>query len=107
MKRIQTQRKNQYFVLFWLGLLTGALLIVALYSMDGNSADLAGKLRRAPTAAPTYNYTTPPAYNPQSYNSPAALTSQPIMVAPQMVTPYGGGGSNGGSNGYVDVDGDY
>lgn len=39
----KSQLKHQSFVLFWLGLLTGALLILAFYSLD--NADLEGRLR--------------------------------------------------------------
>ena len=45
MKKTQTHKKNQSFVLFWLGLLTGALLVVALYSASG-SEDLSGSLKK-------------------------------------------------------------
>lgn len=55
----KSQIKHQSFVLFWLGLLTGALLILAFYGMS--NGDLEGRLRReSPTMyqAP-FEYSSP------------------------------------------------
>ena len=96
MKNIEAHAKKQNFILFWLGLLTGALLIVALYSAGG-SEDLLGKVRgrsyQVPTyAVPVYNYGTP-TYNIPAYNYNAASLPQPNFVVP--------------GNGYDTPDNDY
>lgn len=99
MKDVQTHKKNQNFVLFWLGLLTGALLIVALYSV-GSSEDLLGKVRGRTYQVPTYAV---PAYSTQQ---PAYNYAQPGgYIAPNALSPlqYGNGydmpaGSGYGSN---------
>lgn len=69
MKDLQAHKKNQNFILFWLGLLTGALLILALYSVGG-SEDLLGKVRGRSYQAPTYSapVSPVPAYNYNSAN---------------------------------------
>lgn len=56
---MQSKVKNQNFVLFWLGLLTGALLILAL-NMPSSADEEAAKLRRtAPSYSAPVQYTNP------------------------------------------------
>lgn len=92
MKDVQAHKRNQNFVLFWLGLLTGALLIVALYSAGG-SEDLLGKVRGRTYQAPTY---TAPAY---SIQQPAYNYSQPGYLVPNVTSQvqydYGAATGNG------------
>lgn len=52
---LKSQNKSQTFVLFWLGLLTGALLVLALYSAMNTSdaTDIFGRVRySAPKITP-------------------------------------------------------
>lgn len=97
MKDIQTHKRNQNFVLFWLGLLTGALLIVALYSV-GSSEDLLGKVRGRTYQVPTY---AAPSYSVQQPNY-----SQPSFTPPSVVVPIQYGGYSVPASGYEAPTGD-
>ena len=53
MAQTKSKNKDQNFVLFWLGLLTGALLIVAIYTMgSSDSGDLFGSVRKSASYQP-------------------------------------------------------
>ena len=81
---MQNKIKSQTFVLFWLGLLTGALLILALFSANGaDSVDMLGRLRRT-TTTPTY-------VAPQvQYQVPAVQYQVPVYQPQQYVVPING-----------------
>lgn len=85
----KTQKKNQNFVLFWLGVLTGALLIVAFYTLGaGDADDMVGKLRvkSANTyTMPTdmYNGYTMPTDMYNGYTMPTDMYNGSRFVVPR------------------------
>ena len=94
---VKIEKKNQNFVLFWLGLLTGALFIVTLYSVGtGGTADLLGNLRIKSTA-PSYSmpgntYSMPG----NTYSMPGNTYSMPDnnFMNDILRTPYSMPGTN-------------
>jgi hypothetical protein len=114
---VKIEKKNQNFVLFWLGLLTGALLIVTLYSVGtGGTADLLGNLRIKSTA-PTYsmpgtnysmpgtNYSMPGTNYTDGYSMPGTNIMNDILRTPYSMpgTNYTSGYSMPGTNFTVPV----
>lgn|GEM_PF-6185964 len=97
MAKTHSHGKNQNFVLFWLGLLTGALLVVALYSAGGSSDDLSGQLR-----AGSFEATSSTQYTYPKYKLDYSYKSEPIYTETKTLDSYG---TMGGDN-YGDMGGD-